>query len=637
MKLLDLMTIEEFNSQVSNVNKSFSTEDKKTIINMINETLSLYVKQDFTELQLKEFIKRHSELFQFTKQFKSKNSIKINHNFDWTKGYDLSLEAAESYSLIKGVAMTEGEAKRGEIMTQENLRFATGAMAASAMLGFAVLDIDHFPEALPEDGTYSKYNIEKINDIYPLGMIIDAELSLNKVGTEGKELWQVEFLGVCENSHVYDMIKQGKFKACSVMDFPREYSCDECNSETGKCTCNVSGSKFMYNTLILEAVPNSNSTWISVVDKKDIGSILKPNGLKTSHAIDTRIELCKKNKNTSYKIKNAFTESDVSKYKTDDGVWINGVDSIKEFLVTEKQIPEEQASSLAEYINANPEALSTDQLTYMSGDDFLSWFENLNNLNKAKLYKFIKQNKLQIETNKIMNKTTLDSHSTDEIKKAHLIQLTKEEVNYGPGEDGSLCRQCRWFFTSDEEPTDETEGGCALVEGTILGNQTCDRFESIPSDTDGDGENDSHPPNEDGNCDEGFHLSEDGTTCIADSQESTVDTSDESENDAKAKELELKELEEAANQIPSKKIKVKPSTMLSVDSKTTTSYKIDDLDKQINELITKRNEIGMIIGRGREQMKKQNQYEQLTKEIKALQAKKYKIDQSNEVKDTKKK
>lgn len=624
MKLLDLMTIEEFNTQVSNVNKSFSTEDKKTIINMINETLSLYVKQDFTELQLKEFIKRHSELFQFTKQFKSKNSIKVNHNFDWTKGYDLSLEAAEQYSLIKGVAMTEGEAKRGEIMTQENLRFATGAMAASAMLGFAVLDIDHFPDALPDDGSYSKYNVEKINEIYPLGMIIDAELSLNKVGTEGKELWQVEFLAVCENSHVYDMIKQGKFKACSVMDFPREYSCDTCNAETGKCTCNVSGSKFMYNTLILEGVPNSNSTWISVVDKKDIGSILKPNGLKTSHAIDTRILLFKKNTDSEYKIKNAFTESDVSKYKTDDGVWINGVDSIKEFLITEKQIGEEQASSLAEYINANPEALSTDQLTYMSGDDFLSWFENLNNLNKAKLYSFIKE---------LHDK----SNQKNEIQKAHLTQLTKEEVNYGPGEEGNLCRECRWFFTSAEELTDETEGGCALVEGTILGNQTCDRFESIPSDTDGDGENDSHPPDEDGNCDDGFHLSEDGTTCIADSQESTVDTSDESENDAKAKELELKELEEAANNIPSKKTKVKPSTMLSVDSKTTTSYKIDDLDKQINELITKRNEIGMIMGRGREQMRKQNQYEQYTKEIKALQAKKYKIDQSNEVKDTKKK
>jgi len=555
MKLLDLMTIEEFNIEVSNVNKSFTTDDKKSIINMINETLSLYVKQDFTKLQLTEFIKRHSELYQFTKQFKSKNSIKVNHNFDWTKGYDLSLEAAESYYLIKGVAMTEGEAKRGEIMTQENLRFATGAMAASAMLGFAVLDIDHFPDELPDDGSYSKYNIEKINEIYPIGMIIDAELSLNKVGTEGKELWQVEFLAVCENNHVYEMIKQGKFKACSVMDFPREYSCDTCNADTGKCTCNVSGSKFMYNTLILEAVPNSNSTWISIVDKSDIGSILKPNGLKTSHAIDTRIELCKKNRNTSYKIKNAFTESDVSKYKTEDGVWINGVDSIKEFLVTEKQIPEEQASSLAEYINANPEALSTDQLTYMSGDDFLSWFENLNNLNKTKLYSFIKS---------LHDK----SNQKNEIKKAHLIQLSKEEVNYGPGEPGNLCRECRWFFTADEELTDESEGGCALVEGTIVGNQTCDRYEAIPGEESED--NASHPPDEDGNCDEGFHLNEDGTICIPDDETdnashppdgdgncdegfhlsedgSTCIADTDSENDAKAKELELIELEKAAN------------------------------------------------------------------------------------------
>lgn len=624
MKILDLMTIEELNNSITKLDDTLTQEDKKHIIDNLNQTLHIYPKQEFSKLEKSMLIKKSVDLYKVFKNIKTENSMKVSHNFDWTKGYDLSLEAAEQYSLIKGVAMTEGEAKRGEIMTQENLRFATGAMAASAMLGFAVLDIDHFPDALPEDGTYSKYNVEKINEIYPLGMIIDAELSLNKVGTKGKELWQVEFLAVCENSHVYEMIKQGKFKACSVMDFPREYSCDTCNAETGKCTCNVSGSKFMYNTLILEGVPNSNSTWISVVDKSDIGSILKPNGLKTSHAIDTRIQLCKKNRNTSYKIKNAFTESDVSKYKTDDGVWINGVASIKEFLVTEKQISEEQASSLAEYINANPEALSTDQLTYMSGDDFLSWFENLNNLNKSKLYSFIKE-------------LHDDSKQEHEIKKAHLIQLSKEEVNYGPGEEGNLCRQCRWFFTADEELTDESEGGCALVEGTIVGNQTCDRFEAIPGEESEDEENSSHLPDEDGNCDDGFHLSEDGTTCIADDEESTVDTSDESENDAKAKELELKELEEAANKTPSKKTKVKPSTMLNVDSKTTTSYKIDDLDKEINTLITKRNEIGMIIGLGREQMKKQNQYEQYTKEIKALQAKKDKIDQSNEVKDTKKK
>lgn len=610
MELIEIISIEDFYNFITGYDKTLTLTDKENVIKQINSSALKLIPSEskFTKKEAELLIKKNVDLYKITKNIKSSNSIKMPHNFNWTQTYDLSLEAAEQYQLIKGVAMTEGEAKRGEIMTPDNLRFATGAMAASAMLGFAVLDIDHFPDSLPDDGTYSKYDIEKINAIYPIGMIIDAELSRNKVGTEGKELYQVEFLAIVENKFVYDMIKQGTFKACSVMDFPREYSCDMCNSETGQCTCNVSGSKFMYNTLVLEGIPNSNGTWVSVVDKKDIGSILKPHGQTTNQEIENRLSLSKLNRKHS--ITHQINEADVSKYQTEDGVWTDGVDSIKLFLMEEKNISEEQATKIAEYIFKNPSALNSDQLKFMSGDDLISWHDNLNMINKSKLHTFIKH-------------LNLESHSEKEIKKAHVVQLTKEQVNYGQGEEGTFCRECRWFFSPDEELTDESEGGCQLVEGSIIGNQTCDRFEAIPGDepepdadtdeeTDEETQNDSHPPDENGNCDDGFHLSEDGTTCISDTA---------SENTTRQKELDA--LEAAANIVPEKKTKPKPSALIDTTNQTKVNFDIEKIDKQINDLITKRNDIGIIIGRGRVQMQRQAQYDALTKQIKELEATKY--------------
>lgn len=613
MKLIDIISIEDFYNFITNYDKTLSLTDKENIIKQIDSSMLNLVPSEakFTKKEAEALIKRNVDVYKIIKNIKpNSNSIKpIPHNFNWTQTYDLSLEAAQQYRLVKGVAMTEGEAKRGEIMTEANLRYGTGAMAASAMMGFAVLDIDHFPDSLPETGPsgedYTKYNLEKINEIYPIGMILDAELSKNKVGTEGKELWQIEFIAIVENEFVYDMIKTGTFKACSVMDFPREYSCDMCNSETGQCTCNVSGSKFMYNTLVLEGVPNSDSTWISIVDKKDIGSIVKPHGQNTNEEIENRLALSKLNRNHS--ITHQINEADVSKYQTDDGVWTDGVASVKLFLMEQKNISEEQADKIAQYIFNNPSALNTDQLKFMSGDDLISWHDNLNMINKAQLHKFIKH-------------LNLKPHSKEEIKKSHVVQLTKEQVNYGPGEDGSLCRQCRWFFSPDEELTDESEGGCQLVEGSILGNQTCDRFEVIPgdepepepdpdADADAETENDTHPPDENGNCDEGFHLSEDGTTCISDTA---------SENTTKQKELDA--LEAAANIVPTKKTKPKPSAL--IDTRQTTQFNadIEKIDKEINALFTKRNDLGPIMGRGRISMQRQTEYEEITQEIHRLEA-----------------
>ena len=544
------------------------------------------------------------------------------HDFSWTKVYDIDIDTAEHYRLIKGVAMSEGEMKRGEIMNEDNLRYATGALAASAVLGFAVCDIDHWPEGLPsqkeltdmgaEGYNYSKYNIEKINDVYPCCYIIDAELVQNKAGVDGAPKWQVEFIAACENEEVYQMIKANKFKGNSVVDFPREYSCDKCNAETGKCTCDVKGSKFMLNTLILEAIPNSNATWVAAVNKNDIGGILKPHSNSTKNAdwLENRINLFKKNildstdakQNT--KVKNEFEPSDVDSYQT-DGKWTDGAESIQAFLENEKGIASEEAASIAKFIFENPSLLNKEQLEALSGDDIVEWFRHLQTIDRKHLHKFIHEIK-----NALLEFSSKVTHST---------LLTQEAAAYREAEDENACASCRWSNFSDDPVTDESEGTCQLVEGTITAPAVCDRHEPIPGEEPEEEEGEDDGEETGGDETEGEEESKNDSETETESIETP--TEDGVTDDAKEDE-DLDALETAANTAPQKHSKPKRTVSLNPSKHTAN---LNTTDARIKALEKERTDLGFIVGNSRDSMKRQSRYDSLTRQIKNLKLDKTKI------------
>ena len=155
------------------------------------------------------------------------------------------------------------DSKSKDVMTRDNVLAGGGAMRASALMGKATLDIDHLETRLPAE--YGRKYGKEINEPYPPGFIVDAQSVENEV--DGKKLMQAEFIAIIENNKVFDMIKQGLFKGCSVVDYSRNM---RCNPEA----CEYEGSAYLSNTLILDEVPNSNGTWVAAVTEEDHGTII---------------------------------------------------------------------------------------------------------------------------------------------------------------------------------------------------------------------------------------------------------------------------------------------------------------------------------------------------------------------------
>ena len=447
----------------------------------------------------------------------NKKKHSLNHKFSWPVPMLLEPGDEEAMMLFKGVAMQEGDMKRGEVMEKDNLIFATGAMSAAAMLGVAMMDIDHYETGDQLPAKYLEKYGKELADPYPPAFIIDAMVEENITEPSGKKVNQVEFLAACTNPLVYQMIKAGKFKGCSVVDYYRKEVCEDCLGTDGTCNCTIEGSHFLMNTFILEEVPNSNGTWVEVLTEKDIGTIIeRPSAqlveqLKIKAIKDPRMRM--KTFLLQANIKR-HSEYDLEQYMdTETGQWKDGKSSIISFLMDEKSMPETTANDMAEYLWTHPDALNQYQYENMSAEDLIAWFRHITEKAiQAKIYQMQKQ----------LAALSALQHNADGLKTLkNLDQLGKDEVNYGPGAEGVQCQECRWFFAMD--PNDMPGPGmCALVSGDILGTDTCDRFEAAPggggdpAPTEGEPAAE-HPepvePNEDGSCNEGWELNEDTGMC----------------------------------------------------------------------------------------------------------------------------
>ena len=401
---------------------------------------------------------------------KKENKHKLSHAFTWPLPMDLQGFNPADYMMVKGVAMTEGEMKRGEIMTKDNLTFATGAMSAAAMLGLCYCDIDHYEAELPKQYV-EKYGKE-INNNYPPVIIIDAGIEVNEVEPGKQKLAQVEWYGFCTNPLVYKMIANGKFKGNSVVDWYRHESCAYCDGKTGKCNCVIEGSHFLRNTLILDEVPNSHATWVDIVTNDDIGTIIaKPNQeaklsldkLMSSHPqLKAKFKFLQLAHSMQQKMK-------LDEYQNSDGTWKEGLEGINAYLKDEKSIDDTTAKDIAEYLFAHPEALTQYQYEFMSGQDLVAWFTHITNKeNSAKIYIMQKQ---------LAALNALRHNAEGLAILRNIDQYGKDEVQYGDKDQGMQCANCRWFFAFDPFNIATSPGACAIVNGDVSGNKGCNKHE----------------------------------------------------------------------------------------------------------------------------------------------------------------
>ena len=458
---------------------------------------------------------------------------KFNKFSDWIAPVGLSAEEIESYQLIYGVAMSEGTMKGDEVMTAENVISATGALAASAFFGYADIDIDHYAygDNMPEE--YVKKYGKELIETYPPAFTIDAQASKNKVdGVEG-EIYQSEYFGVCENKHVYDMIKAGKFKGCSVVDYYRRDNCSHCNDDTGKCECITEGSKFLYHTLILDEVPNSNATWVAAVTKDNIADLFDFSDEETVEAFKNKINSIKEKRNT-LKAQNALKKHELAEYKSDDG-WISEK-SAQEFLENEKGIESELAAEIAAFITESPDLLNDYQLEYLSMEDIIAWYQAAQgNKNFHALRHNLAVKKYLIDNAKNMQELR---EMTETMNK--FVPFGQGEVDY-MGNAENQCAKCRFFVESDDGI-----GDCVIVAGEVAASGGCNKWDEAPGmadpddpdnpddpndpdnpDTPTDPDAPSDPddpsddddpeevePNADGTCPDGYEINADGTMCV---------------------------------------------------------------------------------------------------------------------------
>ena len=340
---------------------------------------------------------------------------KMQSKFEWVYDFDLTPEMAKEFGIIKGVCMREGPTKDNTIMSMVNIIEGAGAIRAASLLGSGNLNIDHRRES---NEAYEKKYPGISEMFYPCGFLLDAQAV---EADDGK--WVVEYLGICENRVLYNLIDQHKVVGNSVEDYRRKEDCSDCSGNV--CNCHPEGSTFIDNAIILEEVPNADGTWVDTVGPDDIGTILTgdANALppapgtiilnRTRHATPLTPLAAKLNKMAGLEpdtpanapasttstdatiIQNSVTAQtnpviapdggggtdtpappvNVIDNYLDDGDWDDGARSIRKFLTGEKDISKAIAKPMSEYLDSNPKELPPAKLDSMSGTDIEMWWK----------------------------------------------------------------------------------------------------------------------------------------------------------------------------------------------------------------------------------------------------------------------
>ena len=411
------------------------------------------------------------------------------HSFRWTKELQITDDDFAEADLVYGSAMISGPLKSGEggkdaAIRDSDVIAGAGAMRALALYGLAPVDIDHFESAVPEE--YEKKYGKGINDPYPPGFIVDAQAVEVEVPPNGRKAVAAEFLALVPNRHVYKMIGKHKFKGCSVVDAIRSMSCPKCSTdEKGhdekECVCNYDGSAYIANTLVLDAVPNSNGTWVDVFDRTVFDSIggAEESGGKDVDEKDDAVPHPKRNvldrirKHVAGIRHTAKKHVALEDYMT-DGIWNKEKDGVAEFL-TERGVGEDVIGPMAEYLFANPTALSQYQLEDMSIEDLAAWWNTIVNARDV-------EHRLHTLERRVAGLVSLKPNAKA-MKVLNDAPFGLSEVNYGARSPEAQCVGCRWYTSyMDGDPAEGTApaGRCTITSADVGGDNGCDAFAAFP-------------------------------------------------------------------------------------------------------------------------------------------------------------
>ena len=431
------------------------------------------------------------------------------HSFAWTKSLNITDEDFSHSDLVYGSAMISGPLKSGEpegpaTITDEAAIAGAGALRAMAIFGQAQLDIDHFDQALPEE--YAKKYGDGIADPYPPGIILDAQAVHIRVPPTDREAVSVEFLAAVPNRHVYKMIANHKFVGCSVVDAIRSVSCPGCNAKKeGKsnddkeCMCQYEGSAYIANTLALEAVPNSNGTWVDVFDRATYDAIgesdaaekdsaekdaVRPNVRKQldriRHTFDVFYGIAGKNPVATTK-----NHASLADYMT-DGIWNEEKASVEAYL-TERGVSEDVIGPMSEYLFENPTALNQYQLEDLSIEDLAAWWNTVVATQRV-------EGRLHTLERRVAALFKIKPLAKS-LKVIHDAPFGLSEVNYGARGPEAQCVGCRWYTSyTDGDPAEGTApaGRCTITSADVGGDNGCDAFAAFPG-TEGAGEPEPEP------------------------------------------------------------------------------------------------------------------------------------------------
>ena len=339
----------------------------------------------------------------------SRHALKAQ--FVWAGDLGITAEMAREMRLVKGVCMVEGATKDGrqhpeheDTYTRDLVLEGMAGLRAAAWLGQGQIDIDHYPSRLPD--SYRTDHPGLGAESYPPGFPIDAQ------AVEHEDKMLGEFLAMIPDTKTYEMIRDHKFVGCSVMNWYRDADCSDCSGRT--CKCVEEGSVFIDNTLVLTGVPNVDGTWVDVVDAEDIGTMLV-NAQTAGNAgyagrLSDRAMLTARIRNTREQMAAAQTAPPASPPPSppaggranapfesyyQNGAWVNGTESIREFLIEEKEVDADTAGEIAEYLTANPDALEPSQILLLSGADYEAWWSrHTRNMALRRLTEH--ENKLQV-------------------------------------------------------------------------------------------------------------------------------------------------------------------------------------------------------------------------------------------------
>ena len=109
----------------------------------------------------------------------------------------------------------------------------------------------------------NKYFNRNDNKWYPVGIVTDAQAV---TAADGRA--EVQSVMRIHNRVLYDLIRGGEARGCSVVDYPRRKYCDAPGS------CKYEGSVYLFNTIALLGEPHSPGTYVRPVTAADIGTII---------------------------------------------------------------------------------------------------------------------------------------------------------------------------------------------------------------------------------------------------------------------------------------------------------------------------------------------------------------------------